>query len=96
MRLFRKLPCRGFSRGRFEKESFSINLSFIDQYYNDGEVVNVATLLEKGFINSNLPGGLKILANGEITKKVTIEADGFSEGAKRKLEEKKISFKVVE
>ncbi len=55
----------------------------------------MATLREKGLIDRRLPGGIKILANGELTKKVTIEAHGFSEGALKKLQDKAISYKVV-
>ena len=85
--LYRKLPIRGFTRGRFVKPSMAIGLSTIESYYQDGETVNMATLREKGLIDRRLPGGIKILANGELTKKVTIEAHGFSEGALKKLQD---------
>ena len=79
--LYRKLPIRGFTRGRFIKDSQAIGLDIIDFYFNDGDTVNVSTLREKGLIPRKLPGGIKILSNGELTKKVTIEAHGFSAGA---------------
>src|ERR1700675_3977763 len=60
--LYRKLPIRGFTRGRFVKPSQAISLSTIEHYYKDGEVVNLATLREKGLIARRLPGGIKILA----------------------------------
>jgi large subunit ribosomal protein L15 len=94
--LYRKLPIRGFTRGRFEKPSQAITLALIEQYFNDGEVVNMATLREKGLVHRRLPAGIKILANGELTKKVTIEANAVSKSALQKLEEKKISFTLVE
>jgi large subunit ribosomal protein L15 len=93
--LYRKLPIRGFTRGRFVKVSQAIGLSKIDAFYEDGETVNMATLRAKGLIARRLPGGIKILANGELTKKVTIEAHAFSEAALKQIQEKKISFTVV-
>jgi large subunit ribosomal protein L15 len=63
--------------------------------YSDGEIVNLETLREKGFASRSLPGGLTILSNGEITKKITMEAHRFSKGAKEKLEKNNISYKLV-
>lgn len=94
--LYRKLPVRGFTRGKFIKPSKAISLALIDAHFADGETVNYETLREKKMVPRRLSGGVKILANGELTKKVTIEAHGFSEAAKAKLEKKKISFKVIE
>ena len=94
--LYRKLPVRGFTRGRFDKPSQEVSLALIEQYFTDGETVSQKTLREKGLIHRRLPAGIKILANGEITKKVTIEAHAISAAAAKKLEEKKISFTLVE
>lgn len=93
--LYRKLPIRGFTRGRFVKASVAIGLDTIDAHYKDGEVVNMATLRKKGLIDRRLPGGVKVLANGEINKKVTIEVQGFSEAALKKLQEKAIPHKIL-
>lgn len=93
--LYRKLPIRGFTRGRFVKISVAIGLSTIDEYYNDGETVNFTTLREKGLVPRRLPGGYKILANGELTKKVTIEAHAFSEAALKHIQEKSIQYTIV-
>ncbi len=93
MRLYMKLPCRGFTRGRFIKPKVSINLLLIDKLYNDGEVVNYKTLVEKGCAPRNANCEIKILSKGDITKNVTIEADKYSKGAEKKLKEKNISFK---
>ncbi len=93
--LYRKLPIRGFTRGRFVKPSQAITLAKIEAYYQDGETVNMATLREKRLISRRLPGGIKILANGELTKKVTIEAHAISAGALKKIQDKKISFTAV-
>lgn len=93
--LYRKLPIRGFTRGRFIKASQAIGLDTIEFYFKDGETVNVSTLREKGLIPRKIPGGIKILSNGELNKKVTIEAHGFSAGAIKKLQDKAISYTVV-
>lgn len=92
-RLYMKLPIRGFSNAQFRTEYTTINLGQIDKIYKDGEVVNVITLKEKGFLNGRMPC-LKILANGQLAKKVKIEADAISEAAKEKLEKAKIAFTI--
>ncbi len=84
--LYRKLPTRGFPRARFQKEVFSINLARIEELYEDGETVNHATLIDKGLAPRQVPGGIKILGQGEITKKVLFEANAYSKGALEKLE----------
>ena len=96
MPLYRKLPVRGFTRGRFAKAKQAITFALIERYYSDGEIVNPITLREKGLIDRLLPGGIKILATGDLTKKVTIEAHGFSETAKTILESKSISYQMIE
>ena len=95
MRLFRKIPIRGFTRGRFALDKASINLGQIDRFFADGEIINQETLFSKGLIPPHIPGGLKILAHGELNKKVVIEAEFFSKEAIRKLEEKKIVYKQL-
>lgn len=93
--LYRKLPIRGFTRGTFVKPSVAVSLKTLEENYQDGETVNLLTLREKGLIPRKLPGGVKILANGELTKKVHIEANSYSEAAIAKLQEKKISHTVA-
>jgi len=94
-RMFMKLPIRGFNNVRFRTEYEAINLSQIDAMFNDGEVVNAITLYERGFMKGRNKL-VKVLGNGFLTKKVTIEADAFSETAKQKLNEAKISFRSPE
>ena len=94
--LYRKLPVRGFTRGRFVKASQEITLARINQYFSDNEHVTFETLREKGLIPRELPGGYKIIATGDLNKKVIIEAHAITEGAKKKLEEKSIQFKLIE
>jgi len=94
--LFKKLPIRGFSNARFQKPVFAINLGRINEYFDEGETVNLETLYKKGFPVRRASGGIKILANGEIEKKLVIEAHAFSKGAIQKLEAKGIEFKRID
>lgn len=93
-RLFMKTPIRGFNNAQFRTEYEAVNLAQINELYHDGEVVNSATLAEKGFMKGR---GLlvKVLGNGELTKKVSIHADAFSETAKQKLQKAKIEFRTT-
>lgn len=93
--MYRKLPTRGFSNLSFKEPLFSINLSRIEQMFEDGEKVSVETLIEKGFSSRKLRYGIKILSVGELTKKVVIEATSISKNAIKKLEDRKIEFRLV-
>ncbi len=93
--LYKKLPTRGFTNGRFKNEVFAINLGMIEKLYLEGETVNLKSLQEKGFAPRDCPGGLKILSSGVLKKKVTIAAHLFSKAAAEKLKESGISFEQV-
>ncbi len=93
--LYKKLPTRGFTNGRFKNVLFAINLGMIEKFYTDGEIVSLQTLQEKGIAPRRVPGGLKILSSGELTKKVEIKASFFSQAAQEKLKLKGISFQEV-
>lgn len=94
--LYRKLPVRGFTRGRFEKPSAEMTLARLDEAFQDGEIVNEESLRSKGLIPRLLQGGYKVIATGELTKKIQVYAHRFSEGAKKKLEESKIEHYFIE
>ena len=83
MPLYRRLPKRGFTNIN-SKEIIGINESVLERFENDS-VVSVETLLETGVIK-NPQDGVKILGNGELTKKLVVKANAFSEGAKAKIE----------
>ena len=83
MPLYRRLPKRGF-KNRNTKEVVGINVDALERFEND-TVVTVETLLETGIVK-NPRDGVKILGNGELTKKLTVKVDAFSEGAKAKIE----------
>jgi large subunit ribosomal protein L15 len=93
MPLFMKLPIRGFSNAYFRREFDVVNLTQIEFMYEDGEVVNLQTLKDRGFL-SGRSHGLKILGTGDLTKKVTIQADTISKSAQEKLAHAKIKFEV--
>lgn len=83
MPLYRRIPKRGFTN-RNTKEIVGINVSVLERFENDA-VVTVETLMETGIVK-NPRDGVKILGNGELTKKLTVKADAFSQGAKAKIE----------
>ena len=82
--LYRKLPKRGFNNARFAKQYTVINVQSLNKF-NDGEVVDAAALLAKGIINV-INDGVKVLGEGELTKKLTVKAQVFSGSAKEKIE----------
>jgi large subunit ribosomal protein L15 len=83
MPLYRRLPKRGFTC-RNSKEIVYVNVSTLEKFDN-GTEVTVNTLLEAGVIK-NPKDGVKILGNGELTKKLTVKANAFSAGAVAKIE----------
>ncbi|MBA3602248.1 MAG: 50S ribosomal protein L15 [Parachlamydiaceae bacterium] len=94
-RTFMKIPQRGFNQTRFRRPLDSVNLGQIEAMYEDGEVVNLFTLSDRGFL-SGASYGLKILGNGELKKNVTIEAHAFSASALEKLNSAKIAFVLLD
>ena len=83
MPLYRRLPKSGFTN-RNTLDIEAINISALERFDNDTEVT-VETLIEAGVIR-NPKDGVKILGNGELTKKLTVKANAFSESAKAKIE----------
>ena len=83
MPLYRRLPKRGFTN-RNTLEIVGINLSALEGF-EDGAVVTVDSLIESGIVR-NPKDGVKILGNGELTKKLTVKANAFSASAKEKIE----------
>ena len=83
MPLYRRLPKRGFTN-RNTKDIVSINITELNRF-EDGTVVTIETLVENGVIK-NPKDGVKILGNGELTKKLDVKVDAFSASAKEKIE----------
>ena len=84
MPLFRRLPKRGFKNVN-TKEFVAINLPVLENKFNDGDEVTVDKLLESGAI-SKAADGVKILGNGELTKKLDVKVNAYSKSAKEKIE----------
>ena len=82
--LYRKLPKRGFKNFLFKKCYAVVNVNSLNKF-NDGDVVDCAALLAAGIIN-NVFDGVKVLGEGELTKKLTVKAAVFSASAKEKIE----------
>lgn len=100
MPLFRRLPKRGFSNASHKKDVVVVNLEQLESKFQDGELVTRQSLIEKGIIKAQrskkdlIVKGyfIKILADGELSKKLTIEADAFSAKAREAIE--KVGGKV--
>jgi large subunit ribosomal protein L15 len=84
MPLYRRLARRGFSNHPFKKIFQVVNLGEIEKRFEDGETVEPATLLAKGLAKGTVP--VKILGNGEITKKLSFKVAALSASAKDKIE----------
>jgi large subunit ribosomal protein L15 len=85
MPLIRRLPKRGFNNAAFKVRYAVVNLDELE-VFDAGSEINEQLLREKGLISGKFDG-LKILGRGEMTKKLTIEADKFSEAARQKIEQ---------
>ena len=83
--LYRRLPKRGFNNAEFRTAYATINLSDLNKFFNDGDVVTPEVLKERGIIKKQLCG-VKVLGNGELEKKLTVKATRFSTSAVTKIE----------
>ena len=91
--LYRRLPKRGFKN--VNRVEFAIvNLKTLSNYYNDGETVSPISLVEKGIINKEFDG-IKVLAGGELTKKLTVQAHKFSKSAVSAIEKAGGTVEVI-
>lgn len=96
MPLYRRVAIRGFSNYPFKKEYVCINVDQLEAKFADGETIDKASLAEKGFISKKSASLVKILGNGEVTKKFTVAVDKVSESAKAKIEKAGGTVKVIE
>jgi large subunit ribosomal protein L15 len=93
MPLYRRIARKGFSNARFKKEYLIIHIGDIEKKYKDAEEVNESTLYEKGIIKKkNMP--VKLLADGELTKKIAVKLDKVSKAAVKKI--KKAGGEILE
>lgn len=91
--LYRRLPKRGFSNYLFKKEYAVINIGDLNVFEN-GTLVTPALLKEKGIIKKQL-SGIKVLGNGKLEKKLTIQANKFSASAIEKIKESGSKAEVI-
>ena len=84
MPLQRRIPKRGFNN-IFAKEIVTVNVSDLEKKFNDGDVVDAAALIAAGLIKKE-KDGVKVLGNGELTKKLEVKVNAYSETAKAKIE----------
>lgn len=83
--LYRRLPKRGFNNARFAIKYATINLDDLEKFFNNNDVVTPEVLKERGIIKKQL-SGVKVLANGNLTKALTVKAQRFSTNAINKIE----------
>lgn len=93
--VFRKIPIRGFTRGRFKKEVFSINVSLLEKYFADGDTINLETLQKKHFLSKKKSPLIKILGNGDLKKSLHVHVHSISKGAKEKITKSKGTVKLL-
>lgn len=92
--LFKRLPKFGFSNEKFRKEYSIVNLDDLERLYEDGDVVDEDSLIERGLVKRN-HDGIKILGRGELTKSLTVKAHKFSKSAKAAIEDVEGSAEVI-
>ena len=95
MPLQRRIPKRGFNNKVFAKEFATVNVSELEKRFESGAVVDADALIESGAIKKVLDG-VKILGNGELSKKLTVKAVKFTEAAKEKIEKAGGTAEVIE
>ena len=83
--LYRRIPKRGFNNANFANRFATINLSDLNRYFNDGDVVTPEVLFERRILKKGL-NGVKVLGNGTLEKKLTVKAHKFSKVAKEQIE----------
>ncbi|MEG0545558.1 MAG: 50S ribosomal protein L15 [Oscillospiraceae bacterium] len=84
MPLQRRVPKRGFVN-IFSKEITAVNVAALEKTFEDGAVVDIEALINAGLVKKELDG-VKVLGNGEISKKLTVKVNAYSDSAKQKIE----------
>ena len=93
MPIYRRLPKRGF-KNIWRKEYAEVNVSTLDKFFDNDMTVDAVALVEVGILK-NVLDGVKILGNGELTKKLTVKAQGFTKSAIQKIEAAGGSAEVI-
>lgn len=85
MPIYRRLPKKGFSHDAFRTNYAIVNLTDLEAKFSDGDTVDEASLREKGLVKGTCDG-VKVLGNGDLSKKLVVAVDKISAGARKKLE----------
>ena len=85
MPLHRRLPKRGFNNIRFADKVVIVNTAHLEKFFAEGDTVNEESLREKGLIRGQFDQ-IKVLGNGQLSKKLTVSVDAISASAKEKIE----------
>ena len=94
MPLYRRIAQRGFSNYPFKKEYVIVNVKLLEEKFNDGDTVNKESLIARGLLDS-ADKLVKVLADGDVKKKLTIDVDKVSVTAKEKIEKAGGSVKIA-
>jgi large subunit ribosomal protein L15 len=84
MQLFRRIPKRGFSHATWDRTFHVVNVGDLEKHFNDNDVVDAVALEDAGLANGPADG-VRILGEGELTKKLTVKAHHFSKSASEKI-----------
>ena len=95
MPLYRRIAHRGFSNYPFKKVYVTVNVKLLEEKFSAGDTVNKESLIAKGLLDS-ADKLVKILADGELTKNLTVDVDKVSAAAKAKIEKAGGSVKTAE
>jgi large subunit ribosomal protein L15 len=95
MTLIRRIPKRGFSHNTWRKFYVQVNVGDLDKAFKDGDKIDHAALATAGLANGPADG-VRVLGNGEVTKKLFITANHFSKSAKEKIEAKNGKVTLIE
>lgn len=83
--LIRRIPKRGFNNGLFRKQYAEVKVGDLDRVFSAGDTVDEAALRAKGLVKGRHDHGVKILANGEITKALSVHVEKFTAAAAQKI-----------
>jgi large subunit ribosomal protein L15 len=94
MPLFRRIPKRGFSHGTWDKHFHIINVGDLDKAFKDGDTVDHESIRKAGLVRG-AADGVRILGDGELTKRLTIKAHHFTKSAAAKITAKGGSTEII-
>lgn len=95
MPLFRRLPKRGFNNFNFRREYQIVNIGTLNERFDDGDKVDIATLQQCRLVQARLPR-VRILGKGKLEKKLTVEAHAFSQHAREVIEQAGGTVSLIE